>query len=109
MLCLLYVILSRIWLFNKPSAIHGDVLWCELGTRLLIYLQGSLTLARAAQTADGDLKWEPPSLHLALFPGSGVIPWAHLLHVLSVHFTVCSQVTIELAADFVWTLRTKSF
>jgi len=30
-------------------------------------------------------------------------------HILSVCFTVCSQVTIELAADFVLTLWTESF
>jgi hypothetical protein len=53
------------------------MLWCELGIHILIYPLGSPTLARAAQTADGDLKYEPPVLHLALFPGSGAIPWGH--------------------------------
>jgi hypothetical protein len=53
------------------------MLWCEMGTCIPIYPQGSPTLARAAQTADGDLKCEYPVLHLTLFPGSGAIPWAH--------------------------------
>jgi hypothetical protein len=43
-------------------------------SRILIYPQGSPKLARAVQTADGDLKCEPPVLHLVLFPGSGSIP-----------------------------------
>ena len=47
---------------------------------MLIHPQGSVTLARAAQTVDGDLtcglKCESPVFHPALFPTSGAIPWA---------------------------------
>jgi hypothetical protein len=41
------------------------------------YPQGSPILARAAQTADGDLKCEPSVFQLALVLGPGAIPWVH--------------------------------
>ena len=77
-----FVIKKYTQFINTLSTTEGDVLcaWLWVEERMLIHPQGSMTLARAARTVDGDLacglKCEPPVLYPELFPTSGAIPWA---------------------------------